>query len=754
MNNNRIGQNAQQIPLAALFALTLLLSSGLLFLVQPMVAKMLLPSLGSSPGVWNTCMVFFQAGLLAGYAYAHVLPRWLGPRRHAVVHLLVLGLPFLVLPIAFSDTDPPVGVYPAVWLLWVLLVSVGLPYIVVASCGPLLQRWFARTGHPAAGDPYFLYAASNLGSMLALVLYPVVVEPNLALVTQGRLWTAGFALLAVMLVACSLFLWRAQPAPAQTARDARSIAWTRRLRWLALAAAPSSLMLSVTTYLTADIASIPLLWVVPIGLYLLSFTLVFARQVLLPHPFMVRWMPLLVVVLVLALLSEATEPAGLLIMLHLLGLFWICMVCHGELARTRPGAEVLTEFYLWLAVGGVGGGLFNTLVAPVVFSTVLEYPLVLVLACLLRPAAPAHVPALSSAAGWRRRRLDLLLPLMVGLITLALVVAGQSLDLPPGGLSVAFMFALPAVVCYTFLERPVRFGLGIGALLLASTFYRGVHGRAEYQVRSFFGVHRVTRDAAGRYRYLIHGNTVHGQQSLDPQQRDQPLTYYHRKGPIGQFFEVFDGDPRLRRVAIVGLGAGSLAAYAQPGDHWTFFEIDPVVVQIAEDRGKFTYLQDARRRLGDSGQIDVVVGDARLTLQKSRETFGLIIIDAFSSDAIPLHLLTREALRIYQSRLSADGILALNISNRFLDLTAAVASLAQDARPPMTCLVREDLVPRDLQPGQSLSIWGVLVGSRANAEKLTAARQRWEIMVQPPGTPVWTDDFSNVLEMIRWGGGR
>ncbi|MBI4527913.1 MAG: fused MFS/spermidine synthase [Deltaproteobacteria bacterium] len=773
------------------FAVTLFISSALLFMVQPMVAKMLLPSLGGTPGVWNTCMVFFQAGLLAGYAYAHAGLLWLGLRKQSAVHLGFVLLPLLVLPNGIAaDAEPPEGVYPVLWLLRVLLVSVGLPYVVVATCGPLLQKWFAGTGHTAGKDPYFLYASSNLGSMLALILYPVVIEPNFALATQRSLWIGGFYVLVALILGCAVCVWRARPAsvvvlrfsslsipptekknPSQKPHEVRSapassaapaLTWVRRLRWLGLAATPSSLMLSVTTYLTADIASIPLLWVMPISLYLLTFTLVFARRTLLPHAFMVRWMPLAVLIPVLIIISEATETRGsalLLIALHLLGLFWICMVCHGELAHTRPAAKHLTEFYLWLAVGGVLGSLFTALVAPVVFNTVVEYPLALVLACLLKPGEDELVQKKSNPPVHHRSprtaaRLDMLLPAMIGLFTAVLVLAGQALDLPAGPISVAVMFAVPAVMCYTFMRRPVRFGLGIGAILLASTLYAGVHGRAEYQVRSFFGVHRVTRDATGNYRRLIHGNTVHGQQSLNPEQREEPLTYYHRKGPIGQLLQALDGDPRLRRVAIVGLGAGTLASYAQPRQYWTYFEIDPVVVQIAEDSSKFTYLHDARRRLlGSGGKIDVVVGDARLTLRKSDGTFGLIIIDAFTSDAIPLHLLTREALQIYRSKLTAGGIIALNISNRHLDLKHAMARLAEDARPPMVCLVQEDteVTSEERAGGKSPSVWALLSTDRAALGKLLdTSRGRWIELSPPPGASVWTDDFSNVFEVIRW----
>jgi hypothetical protein len=801
--------------LAALFTLTLFVSAFLLFLVQPMLARMVLPRLGGTPAVWNTCMVFFQAVLLAGYAYAHAMPAWLGARRQALFHVVLLLVPLAVLPIAVAaDWSPPETGNPVAALLLLLLVTVGLPFFVVSTSGPLLQRWFAATGHPRGNDPYFLYAASNLGSMIALLGYPFLFEPRFGLTVQSRLWTVGYCLLVLLTACCAALVWRRAPieTPRQEpAESAAPLAWRRRLRWVVLAFVPSSLMLSVTMYLTTDISSIPLLWVLPLSLYLLTFILVFARWRLVPLSAVLHLMPLVVLSIVMVLLSEATEPVILLIAIHLLGLFWIGLACHGLLAADRPPVGHLTEFYLWLSVGGVLGGLFNALVAPLVFNSIVEYPLVLVLACLLRPAkadrkAGTKVPppgALLSAAEprgmvqetntaiqvaathsrpWQpstavavapalaasradanglsphaaapvvrdkeasRRRGDVVYPLLLGAATAAAILVCQKLGVPPGPKSLALMFALPVVICYTFLERPVRFALGIAAVLLASSLYQGVMGKLEYRTRSFFGVHRVTLDPTGQYRVLVHGNTIHGKQSLDPLRRRKPLTYYYYTGPVGQIFAALQNDPRTNHVGIIGLGSGTMAAYAKPGQDWTYFEIDPAVARIAQDPNLFTFWHDAEAA---GTRLHVVFGDARLTLGRTDERFGLFVVDAFSSDAIPVHLLTREALQLYLDHLDDHGLLVINISNRYLDLEPVVGELANDNH--LFCLLDDDRFTdnSDELNGKTKSIWVVMARRESDIPRLRYQGGVWAPPTQRGGLPVWTDDYSNLFKVFR-----
>ena len=743
----------QRLPIY--FSITLFLSAALVFLMQPMFARMVLPLLGGTPGVWIVCMLFFQTALLAGYTCAHVLPARLGVRRHAILHLGVMLLPFLLLPMTVEAT-PPGGTFPVFWLLWLLTTTVGLPFFVISTSAPLLQKWFADSGHPSSKDPYFLYAASNLGSMLALLCYPLFMEPAFTLAEQGQMWTALYACLVVLAAGCACRLWsvssrvghfdptvddsptEASPRPASRTAKSRSLVLT----WVALAFIPSSLMLSVTTFLTTDVASIPLLWALPLALYLLTFTFAFARRQVFPRAMLIRWMPLIALVIVFTLLAEATEPAWVLLVVHLSGLFWIGMVCHGEVARLRPTTEHLTAFYLWLAVGGVLGGLFNGVAAPLIFSNVVEYPLALVLACLLCPAREEQPIKEGTALDLRR---DAVPAVLLGAATAALVLIVQASGVEAGPASIGAMFAVPAVICYTFVDRPVRFGLGLGALLLAGGLYHGVHGGAEYRTRSFFGVHRVTIDPTGSFRMLVHGNTVHGQQSLDPSQRREPLTYYHRTGPVGQIFAALKDDPRTDRVALVGLGAGALASYAQPGQRWTFFEIDPSVVHIARDSGLFTFYRESQ------GDLDVILGDARLTLGQSDERFGVIVIDAFSSDAIPLHLLTREALKVYRARLTDDGVLAFNVSNRYLDLQPVLANLAADADPPMMCFGWDDRYLADSQrkEGKAASQWVMLASRREDVEKVLRGSD-WRVIQLPRDERVWTDDYANLVGALKW----
>jgi spermidine synthase len=826
------------VPL--LFALTLLVGASLLFSVQPMIAKMVLPLLGGAPAVWNTCMVFFQAALLAGYAYAHATASWLGVRRQAVLHLGLLLVPLALLPIGIAEdaarTLGP-GANPSLWLLGLLATTVGLPFFVVSATAPMLQRWFSRTGHASASDPYFLYAASNLGSMLALLAYPLVLEPTLRLSQQGRLWAAGYGVLVVLTLACATAVWRRRDpaAPADEAEgDATGgdrIALGRRLWWVVLAFVPSSLMLGVTTYLTTDIVAIPLLWVIPLAIYLLTFILAFARRPPLPHAWMLRALPMAVVLLALVLCVGGSHPAW--IPVHLLAFFVVALVCHGELARDRPPARDLTGFYLALSLGGVLGGLFNALVAPLVFDRIAEYPLVLVLACLVCPrvggiarsgrhsqskaqaeesdslgpvlggagtgdpetpgsvfiapsplvgegrgggpttrtASPAGDPPPQSSptrgegerpfvhtildegvrdvppghrgASPPARALawDLLLPLALGVATAGLIGLIRShSDAHPSKQIELFLYGVATFVGFTFMDRPLRFALGIAAVLAVQGLTPDADSRVLHQERSFFGVLRVVEADGGKYHRLIHGSTVHGQQSLDPGRRREPLSYYHRTGPIGQVVEVFRQHPTRRSVAVVGLGAGTMAAYAEPDERWTFYEIDPAVARIARDPAYFTFLPDCR-----AATLAVVLGDARLRLRDApAHDYGLIVLDAFSSDAIPLHLMTREALALYRAKLANGGLIAFHISNRFLDLSPVLAALARDAG--WICRVRTDtvLTSAEVQAGKHGSIWAVLAARAEDLGEL-AEDPRWQAPPLRPGAAVWTDDFSNVV---------
>ncbi len=733
----------------ALFSATLFLSAALTFLVQPMFAKFILPLFGSTPAVWNTSMLFFQTTLLAGYLYAHASTRRLGVRRQAAVHLGVLLVPLLVLPLAVPDGwIPPVDSNPVPWLLGLLAVAVGLPFFVVSTTAPLLQRWLAATDHPAAADPYFLYRASNLGSVLGLLAYPVAVEPSLRLAEQGRLWSGGYALLVVLVLACAVVVWRT-PGSKAAGGDENALAidpdgaslaaspaaaapptLARRLRWVGLAFVPSSLMLGVTTTITTDIAPVPLLWALPLSLYLVSFILVFAPGARSERLWRAMVFALPGVVLVISVILLLDVGGSLwLSPIHLVGFFVIAVVCHGRLARDRPPARWLTEFYLLISLGGALGGVFNAIVAPALFHSLAEYPIVLVLAAMCLPERPPRFPP-----GPYTRRLDLALPLAIGaIVALAIALIGLA---EGEGQPYARMFVvgLAAGIAYNLVRRPLRFGLSLGAIVLAATLVSGTDVRELHRERSFFGVYRVTASQGGDLHRLIHGTTTHGAQDFSRQRT--PLSYYHRGSPIGQLLGALPPG-RTARAAIIGLGTGSIACYSKPGERWTFYEIDPAIERIARDPRLFTYLSVC------AGRFDVVLGDARLRLADAADRgYGLIMADAFSSDAVPVHLITREALELYRSKLREDGIIAFNISNIYLDLETVLGNLAHDAR--MACVAQADTKSsKDMDPATDSSTWVVMAGHARDLRAVAPDRQ-WHDC-RRSGTAPWSDDYSNLL---------
>jgi hypothetical protein len=728
--------------MTALFLVTAFLSAALLFVVQPMIGKMLLPLLGGAPSVWNTCMVFFQAVLLLGYLYAHLATRWLGARRHALVHIAVMLLPLAVLPMSLSEhaiAAVPRAGNPLPWLLGFLAMTAGLPLFVVSATAPLLQKWFAGTTHPRAHDPYFLYAASNAGSMVGLLSYPALVEPMLRVSEQMRWWAGGFGVLILLVAGCGFVVWRSRgnadvPANVAESADVGVVTWRRRLRWIALAFVPSSLMLGVTTYLTTDVAPLPLFWVVPLALYLCTFILVFARRPLLPPAWLGRVLCLPVLVLVVAFIVEATRPAGLLVPLHLIAFFAAAWICHGELSKDRPATSHLTEFYLCLSVGGVLGGMFNALAAPLVFSTVLEYPLVMILVTAIRPAGDRGL-----------RPQDAAWAVVILALTAGLIFAVQRPGREPSALETVWIFAVPALLTYRLVQRPARFALALGAMLLASRWYTSAHGHTLCVERNFFGVLRVTVDPERKFRQLIHSSTIHGRESLDSSRAGEPLAYYHRSGPLGQIMTVYSAAPAATRVAIIGLGAGSMASYAMATQDWTFYEIDPAVERIARDTRYFSFLAGCAAR-----ELRIELGDARLRMREAPNgRYGLIVLDAFSSDSIPMHLITREALQLYMAKLNDNGVLAFHISNRRLNLRPAIANLAHDAG--LVCLARADtaMTPEEQAGGKQASDWAVMARRKHDLGSL-ASDARWQQLPLVARHGVWTDDFCNIFSALRW----
>jgi hypothetical protein len=675
-----------------IYLATIFSSAFLLFGIQPMFAKMVLPKLGGSPAVWSVAMVFFQAVLLAGYGYAHLLVSRFSLRRAALIHLtLMLAVLAISLPIHIAagfERPPPEG--EVLWLIGLFAASVGLPFFAVAANGPLLQAWFARTGHSHAADPYFLYAASNIGSFLALIAYPFVVEPLFPLAVQASAWAWGFALLLAGIAACAGLAIGANraDAPASLATaTAAPLTNPQRFSWVALAFVPSGLLVAVTAHISTDIAAVPLLWVGPLALFLLTFVIVFQRRPILPH----RWMLHLQLVLTFVLLVTTVVklPLGSMETLALhLGLFFVtAMVAHGELVKRRPDAARLTEFYLWMSFGGVLGGLFSGLLAPLMFNSIAEYPMLLVAGLLCRPGF-------------------------------------TSIRMPP-----RMRFAVVAVGMSVFV------GIVFGEQLRTDS------------VRSFFGVHRIIEAEGGRFRDLAHGTTVHGTQRIRNDEgspvtgRPEPLAYYFTGGGIADGIEAARRarGGMLGKVAAVGVGTGSLACQIRPGETWSFYEIDARVISIATDPARFSFVSQCAPR------IPFVVGDARLTLGDAAPgSLDLIVIDAFSSDAIPVHLLTREAIGLYLSRLAPGGALLFHISNRHMDLAPVVAATAHEHG--LTTWIRDPDYAPDLTRQRKFSPLVAMVALSPNDLRF-AAGEIWR-RENPATVKPWRDDYADVLGAI------
>ncbi len=762
-------------PALVLYVLTSFLGSFLLFVIEPMAAKMLLPQLGGSPAVWNTAMVFFQAALLLGYAFAHVTLSRLGLRRQPWLQVVLIAAPLLVLPIALpAGWSPPPGANPAPWTLLALTVMVGAPFFMLSTASPTSQRWFSGTSHPHAADPYFLYAAGNVGSLLGLLAYPLVIEPRLGLADQSRAWAAVYVLWVLCTVACALVLRRRRPTaepvtaaaaavatapdtltaaaesehprtdpgeaapPTPSAAD-RPIDWRRRVRWVYWAAVPSALLLGVTRHISSDIAAIPLLWVVPLSLYLLTFIVAFGRRPEGTVRVANRAFRLLVVPIALGFLGLISS-IWLNLALHLTVFLAATMVAHGRLAADRPDARRLTEFYLWMSTGGVVGGILTALVAPVIFNTVLEYPLALVLAISILPREDGVV-----VHGDLRQRLRaactvrniLLAASFVLLTVIAIVVRGTGTQ---DSLVLAIVISAIGVGgAYVVVKSPTAFALAIGFLLIVAIEFPS--NPTSYQSRSFFGVHRVYADTDGRH-VLLNGTTVHAMETWDGPNAHAPQAYFHRSGPMGQYFGTFRTDPTPKRIGIIGLGAGVIAAYAKPGDHITYYEIDPEVIRIATDPSLFTFVPESK------ATIDYSLGDGRLNLAASNQTYDILMIDAFSSDSIPLHLLTTQAIELYKRHLRPGGVMVFNISNRYFDLQPVLARLAQ--AQGLVGVIQDDkgLTDAQVAEGKFASTFALLAVQHDDLGP-AGTDPRWVPIDDGREVALWTDDFTDLLTVLR-----
>ncbi|MDB5492699.1 MAG: putative spermine/spermidine synthase protein [Phenylobacterium sp.] len=730
----------------ALFAVTVFASAALVFMVEPMVAKLVLPRLGGSPSVWNTSLAFFQIALLAGYGYAHALQRIPGVRTQAIVHLSAVALAALALPLRIHELfGPPSSDHPALWLLGVLLASIGAPFAVLSATAPLVQAWHARTVAAEAGrGPYVLYAASNLGSLIALLAYPIIVEPTITLKAQTLGWSLGYGAFGLLLASLAVVCARAPDitGPPHVDATAAPVSWRRRLQWVALAAIPSSLMLGVTTHLTTDVASAPFLWVAPLALYLLTFVIAFQAR-----PAVSPWLTLTFQAAAVAacatLLPFRLTAFPLQLLVHLSAFFFTALMCHQALVARRPAPARLTEFYLWMSFGGVVGGAFNAFLAPVIFDNVWEYPIVLALSCLARPAAEVEpvrprtviLTGLGMLAG-------VAAPMVITFVPPHLAahrLIGTLTDLQLIDLAARLLLAFAAIAAFLLRRHYLPFFMVIAVL---STGASAAADRVNTQQswRSFFGVVRESQTRAdplgGAVKMLAHGTTLHGAQAVSPQWRCHPLVYYAPATPIGQVILAKQQQTSSLRMGAVGLGTGSVAAYVRPGDQLTFFEIDPLVIRISTDPKHFSYTT-----LCAKGRVDYVVGDARLTLERQPPgIFDVLLIDAFSSDAVPAHLLTVEAIRGYLGHLKPDGVVILHLSNRNLDLDGPAQAVARAAGG-------YGLIQK-YQPASD-AFWesaedAVIIGKSPEAIARFARDKRWA-PADPTRARPWTDDYTNLV---------
>ena len=733
-----------------LFAVAIFTSAALVFVVQPMVTKLVLPMLGGSPAVWNTAMVFFQTALLAGYGYAHLLQRVGSIKLQLAIHLALLLIAALLLPLRVNgllgDPDPAA---PILWLLATLTLSVGAPFAILSATAPLLQAWYARVraGHADGQNPYVLYAASNLGSFLALLSYPVLIEPLATLSGQRWGWSGGYMVFVLLVVGLAFTVWRrrldrsSEPAPLAASAP---LSWREKGILVLLAAAPSSLMLGVTSHLSTDVASAPFLWVLPLALYLLTFVIAFQNR---------PWIPLNVTLIIqgatgaIVVLIVAFRSANwsLAFGLHLVAFFFAALMCHQLLASRRPPPDRLTEFYLLMSLGGVVGA-SRAVKAPVIFNMVWEYPLVLVLVGLARP--------------WGRGPFT---GTQIGTLVAAAAVAASPVllsiwlnandgargwfydNFPLGMDQLTMVLLMPAAIC-AFLVRD-RALVFTAILLMIALSAQWIARGYDWSLseRSFFGVMRVANSPdprlGGDVHVLMHGTTLHGAQARDGRFDCVPTLYYAASTPIGQAATMV-GRRGPARIGVVGQGSGAMATYKRTEDSMTFFEIDPMVDRLSRDPQWFTYISDCA-----SGPINTVLGDARLTL--ARETPGsydLLIIDAFSSDAVPTHLLTQEAIEGYLALLKPNGVVLLHLSNRNLDITMPAVAAAQAlGKPSLHQLYGER---NDTPEMAEASTEALILSPTAEGLSDFRADDRWNAPA-PTSVRPWTDDYVNLFGSLQ-----
>jgi len=746
------------------FTATTFLSALLLFAIQPMFAKMVLPVLGGSPSVWSVSVFFFQAALLAGYLYAHLLISKAPPHLTGIIHLAVCVLALICLPIGMVRWmgDPPQG-EPYLWQLGMFAVSIGLPFVAVSANAPLLQAWFARSGHPDARDPYFMYAASNLGSLIALLSYPFILEPAFGLSQLSHLWAYAYVIL-VLAIGVSFFLMRgaqvggapetvAQPGAGDAASPATAPSWIDRLSWIGLAFVPAALVTAFTVHITTDVASAPLLWVFPLALYLLTFVLVFRDR-----PFVSReallFLHLLALVIALVALSFQTHDWFIISATGVTVFFTTAMLAHRTLYEARPAPAYLTEFYLWMSFGGALGGMFTALVAPKLFSEIYEYPLLLAASMACRPGALSFLFSRDRQklkdemiVLWLIAAVGVLiiwwLPTLIGSLRASTWAARVG--------TTPFTVMVLAAILLVNVKFAPRQLVAAGLMCLALVTLPSAVRQADSQItqRSFFGVYRVA-DTPDGYRTLVHGTTLHGAQRIYDEEGKEvedlvPTTYYYPGSPMGRTIakrrEILAAKGEKGHYGIVGLGTGSSACHKQEGESWRFFEIDPTVIKISSNPKNFTFISKCQP------DIDIAIGDARLTIAKEPDaSFDLFIIDAFTSDAIPVHMLTKEAVQLFLDKLKPEGVVLLHTSNRYLDLNSVLAAIQKELPEGTAGIAMQDA------GGDGYGESGSTVVIFAKSEAALQPYRSMEGVLELDdgsgnGAPLraWTDDYSDIL---------
>jgi hypothetical protein len=721
-----------------LFATTLGLSATLLFWIQPLVAKSLLPIIGGSPAIWHTVIVFFQATLLIGYTYAHVLVKYQPLKRQILLHLGLLLIAFWFLPFdrfAFTFSIDPM--HPE-WIpvqLWASLFStIGLPCLLISSTSPLLQSWYGHCQVPDADDPYFLYSASNVGSLIALLAFPLFIESRLELSSQFRYWSGSFILFSLLVIICQRHLKGGAklrraipPSPSLSTKESHSV-----LPWLGYGLLGSSLMIGTTTFLTTEVMNAPLIAILPLATFLVTFILAFSKR---PARFCNQsgmFTIIAIIGVLFQMLTNATDPAWLVTLIHLALVFAGCLYLHLQLAKKRPAGSQLTKFYLWISVGGVGAGITHTFLAPLLFDRVWEHSITIVVLALL---LNQHKKRTSL---WIENKMGI--PTAVFAIALfGLYAASRSFEaLSPLNAFSNGIIGVTLLATFLVSMNPIRFATVIVCLLCLNAWRGDAHGKTLFIDRNFFGLSKVTLDPNEQTKRLVHGNTIHGRQSTDPNTQHLPLSYYHTAGPLRRIFKQHEEIESTSEIAVIGLGAGSMLFYGQPHQTWTLYEIDPLVIYLARDSGHLSYLKNP-----NVAKLNLEIGDARIELQKAKnKRFDLIVLDAFSSDSIPMHLFTKEALDLYLSKLADQGLLAFHISNRTLNLAPLLSRLADEFE--LVTLAWNDPYD-DPNQGKDPSHWVVLSREKGQLTKLYKD-ERWQALATPPDTPLWTDERSNILE--------